>query len=136
MIEKVQMLIYRTKSEAINLKAQQILSEIEAMHYWDARVLQMESSFFGDEITIIFEDTDYNVKLLFTGCSKFSFVTSVEDRLKPLKELTKTQIPYFIQDIEITEGGIVDGQNLLKCNILMPPLNVEILCSNIFIDKV
>lgn len=49
----------------------------------------METSFFGDEVTIIFEDIDFNVKVLFTCCSQFSFVTSAEDRLKPLKDLTK-----------------------------------------------
>jgi len=130
------MLIYLIKSGMINLEVKNIQSEIEAMHYWDARVLQMDTSFFGDEITITFEDTDYNVNLIFTGCSKFSFITSVEDRLKPLKELTKPQIPYFIQDIEVSELEIEDGKNLLKCNILMPPLNVEVVCTRIFIDKV
>lgn len=120
----------------IKLKAKHIQSEIEAMHYWDARVLQMDTSFFGDELTIMFEDTDYNVNLLFTGCSKFSFITSVEDRLKPLKELTKPQIPYFIQDIEISELDIEGGKTLLKCNIFMPPLKVEVVCTKIFIDKV
>ncbi|WP_370079703.1 hypothetical protein [Lysinibacillus sp. RC46] len=120
----------------INLKAQHIQSEIEAIHYWDARVLQMDTNFFCDEITIMFEDTDYNVKLLFTGCSKFLFITSVEDRLKPLKELTKPQIPYFIQNIKISEVEFEDEENILKCNISMPPLNVEVVCTDIFIDKV
>ncbi len=129
------MLIY-IKSEMIYLEAKKIQSDIEALHYWDARVLQMDTSFFGDEITIMFEETDYNVNLLFTGCSKFSFITSVEDRLKPLKELTKPQIPYFIQDIEVSDLEIEDGKNLLKCNILMPPLNVEVVCTRIFIAKV
>ncbi|KMY31475.1 hypothetical protein ACZ11_04355 [Lysinibacillus xylanilyticus] len=118
------------------MKAQFIQSEIEAIHYWDARVLQMDTNFFGDEITIVFEDTDYNVKLLFTGCSKFSFITSVVDRLKPLKELTKSQIPYFIQDIKISEVEFEDKENLLKCNILMPPLNVGVVCTDILIVKV
>lgn len=117
-----------------NLNAKKILNEIEELHYWDARVLQMESSFFGDEIKIVFEDTDFNVSLIFMGCSKFSFVTSIEDRLKPLRELTKTQIPYFIQDVEIIDEQI-DGKDILKCNILMPPLNVEIVCNTILIYK-
>ncbi|WP_044640135.1 hypothetical protein [Risungbinella massiliensis] len=117
------------------MKAQQIQREIEDMHYWDARVLQLDSNFFGDEITIVFEDTDYNVKLSFTGCSKFSFVTSADDRMKPLKELTKAQIPYFIQDVEVSEIQI-DGQDLLKCKILMSPLHVEVVCNTIAVDTV
>lgn len=94
---------------------------------WNPVFLEMKLEF-------VIEDTDFNVILLFTGCSKFSFVTSVDDRLKPLKELTKTQIPYFIQDVEITDVQI-DGKDILKCNILMPPLNVRVICSTILIDK-
>lgn len=62
------------------MNAEKILSEIEAMHYWDARVLKFDSSFFGDEITLVFEDTEeFNIKLSFIGCSSFSFVTSADD---------------------------------------------------------
>lgn len=117
-----------------NLNAQKILNEIEELHYWDVRVLQMESSYFGDELRIVFEDTDFNVILLFTGCSKFSFVTTIEDRLKPLKELTKAQIPYFIQDVEIIDVQM-DRGDILKCNISMPSLNIEIVCNTILIEK-
>lgn len=116
------------------MKARKVQYEIEAMHYWDARVLQLDTSFFGDEITIVFEDTDYNVKLFFSGCSKFSFVTSVDDRIKPLKDLTRPQIPYFIQDVEVSEVK-TDGKELLKCKILMPPLSLEVVCNSIIIDK-
>lgn len=105
------------------------------MHYWDARVLSFDSIFFGDEIELVFEDTDFNIQLSFIGCSKFSFDTSTDDRLKPLKELTKSQIPYFLQDIEILDVQN-DGLHLLNCKILMPPLNTEILCRSISIKKV
>lgn len=49
---------------------------------------------------------------------------------------TKPQIPYFIQNIEISEVEFEDEENLLKYNILMPPLNVEVVFTSIFIDKV
>ncbi|ARV44669.1 hypothetical protein P8868_11040 [Bacillus inaquosorum] len=117
------------------MNAEQIQRDLESLHYWDARVLQLESYYFGDEITMIFEDTDSNVKLFFTGCSKFSFITTADDRIKPLKDLAKSQIPYFLQDIEISTIRS-EGEELLKCEILMPPLNVEIVCNNISINKV
>ncbi|MGG4343610.1 hypothetical protein [Paenibacillus lautus] len=117
------------------MKVEKILSEIEAMHYWDARVLKFDSSFFGDELTLVFEDTEFNVKLSFTGCSKFSFLTSVDDRTKPLRELTRPQIPYFLQDIEVTEVQC-EGHRLLNCKILMPPLNAEIVCNSISVEKI
>ena len=85
------------------MKAEKILSEIEATHYWDARVLKFDSNFFGDEITLVYEDTELNVKLSFTGCSEFSFLTTVDDRRRPLRELARPQIPYFLQDIDIID---------------------------------
>src|SRR5699024_6828805 len=94
----------------------------------------MNTSCFSDVVTISFEDKDYNDMLSFTGCSQFSFVTSVEDMLQPLRDLTNSQISYFIQDIKLSKHKINDEKNLLKCHILMPPLRVEIVCTNIFID--
>ncbi|WP_322905766.1 hypothetical protein [Paenibacillus campi] len=117
------------------MNAKQTLSEIEALHYWDARVLKFDSSFFGDEITLVFEDTEFNVKLCFIGCSSFSFFTSADDRVKPLRNLTRPQIPYFLQDIEITDVQS-ENHNLLKCKILMPPLNVQIVCTSISTEQI
>ncbi|MFB4322026.1 hypothetical protein RB298_06775 [Priestia sp. BR_2] len=117
------------------MKAKEILGKIEAMHYWDARVLKFDSSFFGDELILIFEDTESDVKLSFTGCSKFSFITNVDDRTKPLRELTRPQIPYFLQDIEVTDVQS-EGYQLLNCKITMPPLNAEIVCKSISVEKV
>jgi hypothetical protein len=81
LIERALMHIFHIKSEVISVNAEKILSKIEATHYWDARVLKFDSSFFGDEITLVFEDTEFNVKLSFIGCSSFSFVTSADDRI-------------------------------------------------------
>ncbi|WP_213421196.1 hypothetical protein [Bhargavaea massiliensis] len=117
------------------MKAKQIQRDIEEIHYWDARLIQMDCCFFGDEVAIVFEDTDDNIKILFTGCSAFSFKTHVNDRLEPLKELVKSQIPYFIQDIKI-EDIQVEDKSLLKCQIQMPPLDVELVCTNILIERI
>jgi len=129
------MLIFHIKSEVIIMLAQNIQNKINEINYWDARVLKFEFSYFGDEIFIVFEDTDFNVKLQFNGCSKFSFVTSADDRVKPIRDLTRSQIPYFLQDIEVTDV-VIGEQNLINCRILMPPLKTEILCSCITIEKI
>src|SRR5699024_12616046 len=104
-------IIFLIESEAINLYAKLIQNKIEDKHYWDARVLEMNTCFFGDEVTITIEGTDYNVKLSFTGCSQFSFVTRVEDRLQTLRALTKSEIPYIIQDIKRSKHKINDKEN-------------------------
>lgn len=116
------------------MKAKQIQAQLEKLHYWDARVLRFDVQNFCDELTIVFEDSDRNIKLLFTGCFKIMFYTNPEDRRNPIKELTISQIPYFIQDIELNDI-LVNGHNLLNCKILMPPINIEINCSSIFIGE-
>lgn len=35
------------------MKAKQIQEQLEKLHYWDARVLSLDSQYFGDEVTII-----------------------------------------------------------------------------------
>lgn len=116
------------------LKAQKIQEQLECLHYWDARLLRLDSAYFGDEVTLVFEDSDENVKILFTGCSKVIFSASVEDREKPLREMKLSQIPYFIQDIEISDF-VKDEKELFDCKVIAPPLIFEVICSSIAVSR-
>ncbi|MUT65613.1 hypothetical protein [Paenibacillus sp. NEAU-GSW1] len=116
------------------MKAQQIQEKLESLHYWDARVLKLDTTNFVDDVILVFEDSDGNVEILFSGCSRVLFSTSVEDREKPLKEMQLSQIPYFIQDIEISDF-VQDGRGLLNCKVIAPPITVEVLCKSITVSK-
>jgi hypothetical protein len=116
------------------LKAQQIQVQLENLHYWDARVLKLEPTNFLDDVTLVFEDSEGNVEILFSGCSKVLFTTSVEDREKPLREMKLSQIPYFIQYIEISDFS-QDDRELLNCKVIAPPINVEVLCNSITVNR-
>ncbi|MFP7492960.1 hypothetical protein SFC66_04150 [Terribacillus saccharophilus] len=118
------------------MRALELMKRLENLHYWDARLLNLEAKHFGDEITLIFEDNEYNIKLSFTGCSMFKLTTSEEDRIQPLRELSKSQIPYFIQDINITEYESKIDIPLLIVEISVPPLNIEITFTNLKIEKI
>ncbi|TCS96484.1 hypothetical protein [Hazenella coriacea] len=116
------------------MKAQLIQEKINRLHYWDARLLQLHADYFGDEVTLLFEDSNANVKLLFSGCSKVHLTTNVSDRIKPMRELSIPQIPYFIQDLEITD--YIEGDlELLNCKISAPPLMIELRCYKIEIVR-
>jgi len=120
----------------VNLvEAKQIQEQLEKLHYWDARVLSFDVKYFGDEATLIFEDSDENIKVLFAGCYNIRVTTNPQDRRNPIKELTIPQIPYFIQAIQV--GDIrTDDLDLLSCKILMPPMAIEVNCNLINIEKV
>lgn len=115
------------------MKAEIVQKRIDNLNYWDARVLKLSAEYFCDEVTLEFEDTDKNKQLHFRGCSRFNVLTDIEDRLIPIKQLTKAQIPYFLQNIEFV-NAFDHGHELISCKILMPPLNLEILCTSISIE--
>lgn len=117
------------------MNVQQIQQRLEDYDYWDARLIKLQSDYFGDEVTMVFEDTDdANIQVVFLDCSKVSFISSLEDREHPVKELTRSQIPYFLQDIELNDLK-VDGKDLIDCKITAPPLDIQICCKSISITK-
>lgn len=116
------------------LIAEKIQKLIEEYHYWDARLLKISCEYFGDELTIVFEDSNGDVRILFSGCSKICLNSRIEDREIPLRELQLSQIPYFLQDIDITECKI-ENKILLNCKIMAPPLDIEIVCKVISVNK-
>jgi len=104
-----------------------VLDPEDAEKCWYTRKYQGKNN-------IVFEDSDGNIKLSFTGCSKITVTTNPEDRINPIRERTISQIPYFIQDIEV-EDILVNGYDLLSCKILMPPMNIELKCNLINIGE-
>ncbi|GEN45962.1 hypothetical protein [Alkalibacillus haloalkaliphilus] len=116
------------------MNAQQIQQKIEGYHYWDARMVKLRSDYFGYEVKIVFQDTDGEVKIHFLGCSRVCFTTSIEDRLHPLREMNLSQIPYFIQDIDITEYEKCN-KSLFNCRVTAPPLDIEIVCNSMLVNK-
>jgi hypothetical protein len=126
--------IYPLKSEGEYGK-KETQTRMEELHYWDARVLNLSCNYFGDELSLVYEDPDGDVIYKFTGCYKIIYTHALEyDKEKPVSEYTKTQIPYFLQDVELEEAEHL-GIKYIKCQISLPPLELEILCENIEVDR-
>jgi len=117
------------------LNAQKVQEQIDALHYWDARVLRLSCEYFADEVVLVYESSDGNVTYKFNGCYKIVFDHALGyEKEKPTRELTYSQLPYFLQDVEV--GEIVsNGMKLYACSIVMPPLSIEIWCKEIFAEK-
>lgn len=117
------------------MNAIKIMKEIENLHYWDARVIKLECSYFADEAYIVYDDSEGNVFYKFTNCYKVTFEHSTKyEKQTPYKSLTYGQIPYFIQDVSVTEVCI-DNISLYKCIISMPPMLAEIYCKDIIVGR-
>ena len=118
------------------MDAEKIQKQMEDFHYWDSRVTQLECSYTADEIELSYDNEDNgDVVYKFLGCYRayFDHVKNY-DKLRPVKEMTRGQIPYFLQDIEISTIT-EDGTNFYTCKINMFPMNVEIWCKDIEVFK-
>lgn len=108
---------------------------IDNTDYWDARVETLECNYFSDEIILSFKDSDCLVTYKFTECYRvvFDHIKSYE-KGRSVKDMSYSQIPYFLQAITI--GEICEQENtFLECKIEMFPLNVEICCKDIIVQQ-
>ena len=115
---------------------EKIQSLINEYDYWDSRVKSLECKYFGDEIELVYDDsTGRNVTYHFIGCYK-SFFDHVKDydKFVPVKNMSNAQIPYFLQDVSISEIEEEEVE-LYICKINMFPLYLEIWCKDIQVFK-
>lgn len=109
---------------------------IDKSDYWDMSVKVMECNHFADEVHITFDDSEGgSVCYDFIGCYKtvFDHVKNYA-KIKPTRKLSQTQMPYFMQDVKLSEITVSDN-HLWMCKINMFPLYLEIWCKDIKIEK-
>jgi hypothetical protein len=115
--------------------SKQLLKKIEDMHYWDARVISLTTDYFGDELVLIYEDTDGDVVYKFSNCYQVKYNHALDyEKEKPIRDFQKAQLPYFLQNVELAEF-LHKGTKYLKCQISMPPLELEIISKELLIFK-
>jgi len=117
------------------IKSSEIQRRINEYNYWDARVSKLECRNFTDEIELAHEHEDGEIVYEFFGCYKSEFDHAKDyDKLRPVKDMTRSQIPYFMQDVKI-DTQLENGITFYTCKINMFPLYVEIWCKDISITK-
>ena len=104
---------------------------IDDTDYWDSRVDSLECKYFSDEVSLKFKNADCLVVCDFKECYKVAFehIKSYK-KIAAIKNMTYTQIPYFLNEI-IVEETFEQGSKFLICKMNMFPLNVEIWCKDI-----
>ncbi|HDR8196707.1 hypothetical protein [Bacillus thuringiensis] len=117
------------------MNVQRIQAEFEKLHYCDAWVTKLVCDYFGDEVHLTYKDENEDVDFQFSGCYRIDFKhTMGYVKEKPIKTFTYEQLPYFLHDIEIGEVE-KEGLKLYTCNIIMPPMELEIWCKDIKIER-
>lgn len=99
---------------------------------YEAKMLYLSCAYFGEEVTIIFEDNDiYNNIYKMVDCYKTNISHIVDyAKNKPYRDMEKNQIPFRLNDWNVV---IEDG--LYKINLTAHPLYLEFWCKDIQLDK-
>lgn len=108
---------------------QELIKKIEDSYYWDARVKSLDCNYFGDEVKLVFEDDGKDITYHFEECYKVKIKHAFEcPKDRASKELTFTQIPYFMQDVELEETKICD-KKYMEFKINLHPIELSIGCN-------
>lgn len=115
----------------MDLDSKKVQVEIDDLDYWDSRVTKLECNYFADEVILKFD----NVICEFKDCYEvlFNHVKNY-DKLRPTKEMTIAQIPYFIQKFSVCTE-VIDEIDFYKFQISMFPMTVLIICRKIVFLK-
>ncbi len=106
---------------------EQLIKKIQDSYYWDARVKVLDCNYFGDEVKLVFEDDETNITYHFEECYKVKIEHAVEcPKDRASRELTLTQIPYFMQDVELKETEIGE-RKYMEFKINMHPIELSIM---------
>lgn len=119
------------------MNAEIIQKKIDDFNYWDANVLSLSCTYFGDEVTLIYEDKkNGNVQYLFTDCYYINFQHNLnEKKIGPIKTLKSSQLPYFIHDVTI-ECTSYNNNDFYKCTLDISYMTLKILCKDITITRI
>ena len=108
---------------------------VNSFHYWDSRVTHLNCNYFADEIELAYKCDEADILYRFVGCYKSLFNhVKAYDKVRPVKEMSISQTPYFLQGVEIGETE-EEGVTFYTCRINMFPLDIDIWCKDIEVLK-
>lgn len=108
---------------------EEIQKEIDKLYYWDAYILKLETTAFGDKVELVYHDSDEEgVKYIFKECYDVKLehdITYTKDL--DYEKLKLGQIPYYIQNVKV-EKQEREGKELYQFEIDAWPMKAQILC--------
>ena len=118
------------------MREDEIQEQIDKFHYWDMRVKTLECNNFSDEVKLVYDDSDgYEVVYHFIGCYRVVFEhVKNYDKLRSVKNMTIPQIPYFLQEVNVT-SVIEENRQFYVSKMNIFPLYTEIWSKEINIMR-
>ena len=108
---------------------------IDKTDYWDAKILDLKASYFGDEVEILIDNDEETCwKVCFLSCYKVSYETDANRRrIINVKDMKRPQIGYFGQDISVSRSKI---ENFYIVKIDLSIMEMQIECRDIQVGKI
>lgn len=118
------------------MNMEEIQQRIDETQYWDSKVLDINSRYFGDEIEILIESTEENLCwcIIFESCYCVNYKTDADWRKKfyLVKNMKDGQLGYFGQDITVEKSELAD---FVEVHIDLTLIKLDIICRNIYVKK-
>lgn len=116
----------------MNNEIQKLIDETD---YWDAVILDLKASYFGDEVEMFIDNDEKTCwKICFSSCYKVLYETDANKRnITKVRNMRKSQLGYFGQDISVFES---ENVNFYKVDIDLSIMEMHIECKDIFIEKI
>lgn len=116
-------------------KIKMIQKVIEDTEYWDARVFDCKTLYFGDEIHVIFEGEENQIyTIIFMNCYKVAYKNSfAPDTSMKVRDMSKGQLGYFMQDISMKKYG--DNEEFIECSLNLSIMTMTIVCKDILVEE-
>ncbi len=110
--------------------------QIDKLDYLDARVLELNSSHFMDEVTLVYEAEEGNVSIKFNHCYRVIFDHWVGyDKLWASEDWENGKSPYFLQQVKTGQMDY-EGVQYHTCKVYMWPATLEIWYKEISIGRI
>ena len=106
-------------------------NEIDKTEYWDVRILDIQTKYYGDEVCVYIEnDVEKCWEIKFTSCVNVSYETDANCRsIDNVKNMRNGQLGYFGQKIFINDYN--NGTDLMAVQMDFSIMTMNILCKNI-----
>lgn len=115
---------------------EKLQKKINRTEYWDEKILDIKSIYFGDEVELIIDDENKDTcwKIIFSSCYRVSYITDANWRkIKNVKDMRNSQLGYYGQDISVCES---EKPDFYKVKLDLSIMEMCIECKEILVEKV
>jgi len=115
------------------LDIQKMQENVNSFHYWDSRIHEISTLYFGDEVVIRMEETKMqDLVLTFLGCDRVEMQHwfGYPKFGSPTREKNNKHLPYYAQDISVHSEEHA-GEQYYVFDLDLHPMYMKVFCRDL-----